>query len=95
MSTNPHAIIRYYASNMILQVHLDVSYLTVPNARSQASGHYFLGSLPTNGQLIFLNKAIHALCMILKFVAASAAKARLGALFLNTQKNRNCETYPF
>ena len=88
MSTNPHATIQYYASDMILQVHSDALYLLVPNARSQTSGHYFLGSIPKNGQPIFLNGAIYALCMILKFVAASAAEAKLGALFLNAKKTK-------
>ncbi len=33
-----------------------------------------------------LNGAIHVSCTILKLVAASAAEAKLGALFLNAQK---------
>jgi len=65
-----------------------VSYLSVPNSRSQASGHYFLGLIPKNEQPIFLSGAIHALCMILKFVAASAAEAELGALFLNAHTTK-------
>ena len=83
MATNPNAVIRYYASDMVLNVHSDASYLTAPKARSRAGGHFFLGSLPTDGCPIRLNGAILTQCAILKCVAASAAEAELCALFLN------------
>jgi hypothetical protein len=50
------------------------------------SGYFFLGSLPCKGDPIKLNGAIHVSCTILKLVAASAAEAKLGALFLNAQE---------
>jgi hypothetical protein len=34
MATHPNASIRYYASDMILNVHSDASYVSAPNARS-------------------------------------------------------------
>jgi hypothetical protein len=71
---------------MILNVHSDASYLSAPNARSQAAGYYFLGSLPQDGKPIILNGAIQVLCTVLKFVASSAAEAELGALFLNAKE---------
>ena len=86
MAWHPDAIVRFYASDMILNIHSDASYLTAPKSRSRAGGHFFLGSLPVGGQPIKLNGAIHSLCKILKFVAASAAEAELGALFLNAQE---------
>lgn len=46
MATHSDAKIRYYVSNMILNVHSDASYLMVTNGRSQAGGYYFLGDLP-------------------------------------------------
>ena len=73
---------------MILQCHSDASYLTAPKAQSRAGGHFFLGSLPIDGKFITLNGLIHSLCSILKFVAASAAEAELGALFLNAKEAR-------
>jgi hypothetical protein len=85
MWTHPDAIIRYPWSDMILNVHSDASYLSAPKARSHASGYFFLGSLPSDGDPIKLNGAIHVTCTILKLVAASAAEAKLGALFLNAQ----------
>jgi len=78
--------IRYRASDMILNVHSDASYLSAPKARSRAGGYFFLGSLPRDGDPIKLNEAIHVTCTILKLVAASAAEAKLGALFLNAQE---------
>ena len=75
MSWHPDAIIRYYASDMILNIHSDASYLTAPKARSRAGGHYFLGLIPQDRKPIFLNGPIHLLCAIQKFVASSAAEA--------------------
>jgi hypothetical protein len=49
---------------------------------------FFLGSLPRNGDPIKLNGAIHVTCTILKLIAASAAEAELGALFLNAQEEK-------
>ena len=86
MSSNPHAIIRYYASDMILNVHSDASYMSAGKGRSRAGGYFFLGSIPKDGQPIRLNGNIHITCTILKLVAASAAEAELGALFLNTRE---------
>ncbi len=71
---------------MILNVQSDASYLSTPKACSRAGGYFFLGSLPRNGDPIKLNGAIHISCTILKLVAASAAEAELGALFLNAQE---------
>jgi hypothetical protein len=86
MWTYPDAIILYRASDMILNVHSDALYLSAPKARSRAGGYFFLGSLPCDGDPIKLNGAIHVTCTILKLVAASAAEAELGALFLNAQE---------
>ena len=73
---------------MVLNVHSDARYLSVKNAKSRAAGIFFLGSLPNTNQPVRLNGAIAVLCTILKFVATSAAKAELGALFLNAKEAR-------
>jgi hypothetical protein len=86
MWTHPDAIIQYRASDMILNVHSDASYLSAPKARSRARGYFFLGSLQHNGDPIRINGAIHIMCTILTLIAASAAEAELGALFLNAQE---------
>jgi hypothetical protein len=76
LATHPDAKIRYYASDMILNVHPNASYLSELETRSRASGHYFLGSLPIDGHPIKLNGSIFDLCVILKLVAASAQRRK-------------------
>ncbi len=83
---HPDAKIRYRASNMILNVHSDASYLSAPKAQSCAGGYVFLGSIPRDSEPIIINGTIHITCTILKLVAASAAEAKLSALFLNAQE---------
>jgi len=88
LETHPDAVIRFRASDMILNIHSDASYLSVKNARSRACGHFFLGSIPVDGEPIQLNAAIFTLCSILKFVVSSAAEAELGALFMNMKEGK-------
>ena len=86
MWTHPDAIIWYRASDMILNVHSDVPYLSAPKAHSRTGGYLLLSSIPQYGDPIKLNGAIHITCTILKIVAASAAEAELGTLSLNAQE---------
>ncbi len=86
MLTHPDAVISYRASDMVLNVHSNASYLSAPHAQSHAGGYFLLGSLPIEGNPIKLNGVIHITCTILKLVDASAAKAEVGALFLNAQE---------
>ena len=71
---------------MILNVHSDASYMSAGKGRSCTGGYFFLGSMSTDGKPIRLNGNIHITCAILKLVAASAAEAELGALFVNTRE---------
>ena len=86
LATHPDATIRFRATDMIMNIHSDASYLSAPNSRSRACGHFFLGWLPVDGEPIHLNGVFHTLCSILRFVVASATEAELGALFLNCQE---------
>jgi hypothetical protein len=88
LASHPDATVRFHASDMILNIHSDASYLSETRARSRACGHFFLGWLPKDGEPIRLNGALFTLCTILKFVASSAAEAELGALFLNCREGR-------
>ncbi len=83
LATHPNATIRFRASDMVLNVHLDASYLSETNAHSRACGHFFMGWSPKDGDPIKQNGAFFTLCTILRFVVALAAKAELGALFMN------------
>ena len=89
MHTYPSSTIIYCTSNMILNVHSDVLYLTAPNARSRIGGHFFLGKLPADNKPIFLNGPIVTICTILCVVAALDAETKLRALFHNTKEAKN------
>ncbi len=86
LNTHEHATIRYVASDMILNVHSDASYLSEPRARSRIGALFFLGSNPKPRNPIKLNGSIHTVATICKFVVASAAEAELGALFSSCQE---------
>jgi hypothetical protein len=46
LATHPDATIRYHASDMILHIHSDASYLSVSHARSCLGDLFFLGKNP-------------------------------------------------
>jgi hypothetical protein len=74
-----------FASDMIMNIHSDTSYLSKTKARSRACGHFFMGWMPKTGEPIKINGAFYVNATILKFVVASAAEAELGTLFHNCQ----------
>jgi hypothetical protein len=43
LHTYPNAVIRFYASNMILKICSDAAYLVLPKAKSHVAVHYHLG----------------------------------------------------
>ena len=45
MATNPNAVVRFYASDMTLNLHSDASYSSAGQGRSRAGGDFFLGSI--------------------------------------------------
>ena len=93
-ATHPDAVIRYHASQMILWIESDASYLTAPKARSRAAGYFYLSDKPTNPDEPpgpndpppTPNGAVHVLCQIMREVMSSAAEAELGALFHNAKE---------
>ena len=84
-ASNDIAKVRFHASEMIMIIHSDASYLSAPGARSRTCGHFFMGWTPKDNEPIKLNNAFHTNTTIMQFVVASAAEAELGALFLNCQ----------
>jgi len=82
-ATHPDAIVTYRASNMVLVVHSDASYLSESKARSRAGGHFFLSEDSDEPPL---NGAVLSVAKIIKNVMASAAEAELGALFINCRE---------
>ncbi len=85
LATHADAKIRYYSLDIIMNIHLDVSYLSKSKARSIACGHFIMGWKPVDGEPIKLNGAFYTNSVILKTVIASAAEAKLEALFHNCQ----------
>ena len=88
LATHNNARIRYHASDMVLNIHSDASYLSEKNARSRVAGHFFLVSKSDPPKPIVLNGTLYIMCGILKFAVALAAEAELGALFLNCKEGR-------
>ena len=79
LASQEEAVLTYKASEMILAVHSDASYLSEPKARSRAGGHFFLSSdsdIPAN------NGAILNIAHIIRHVMSSATEAELAALYI-------------
>jgi hypothetical protein len=86
LATNPNAMVRFQASDMILNIHSNASYLLEANAHSRACGNFFMGWRPDPTKPIKVNGAFFTLCAILCFVVASAVDAELRVLFLNCKQ---------
>ena len=82
-ASHPDGSIRYHASNMILKLHSDSSYLNAVGARSCQGGHLYLGN---NSDPDILNGAVLNLATIMKMVLSSTAEAEFSALFHNTKE---------
>ena len=78
VATHPNARIRYVASDMILNLHSDASYLSEPKAKSRAGGHFWIGNKDDE---YFNNGAIVTLSSVIKHVMSSAYKSELAVLF--------------
>jgi hypothetical protein len=90
-ATHPDAAIRYHASDMVLYLHSDASYLSASKVRSRAGHHFFLSDTPLDPKQApriqpTRNGPVHTTCQIMRNVLASAAEAKIGALFLNGQE---------
>jgi hypothetical protein len=83
LATHPDAKIRFHASDMILHIHSDASYLSVSKAISRLEGLFYLGYNPPNENI--LNGSILNVASLIKNVVASAAESEVGACFQNAQ----------
>ena len=89
-ATHPDAVIRYFASGMIMYIHSDASYLSERKARSRVGGHFFLSDKPTDPAKppphpIPNNGAIHTVSSILKNIMSSATEAEFAGLYHNAR----------
>ena len=77
------ALLSYHASDMVLAVHSDASYLSKPKAHSRAGGPFFLSSdttIPPN------NGAVLNITHIIKKIVLLATKAKLAVLYIMVHK---------
>jgi hypothetical protein len=90
LATQEDAVLSYHASNMVLAVHSNASYLSKPKAQSQAGGHFFLSrdtTVPPN------NGAILNIAHIIKNVMSSATEAELAGQYKMSHKPSITESY--
>jgi hypothetical protein len=83
LATHPDDTIRYHASDMILHIHSDASYLSVSNAHSLLGGLFFCGDKSL--QETNMNGSILNAASVIKNIVASAAESEVGACFQNAQ----------
>lgn len=83
-ATYPNSALRYIASDMILCVHSDTSYLTAPKARSRVGGHFYLGNVAFH--TLINNGAVLNVATVLKNNMSSGAEAEIGGLFINSRE---------
>ena len=77
-STHAETMIKYLASNTVIQIHTDASYISETEAHSQAGGYFYLGSAHNNNDTNTLNGSIVVESTILHNVMPSVAKSELG-----------------
>jgi hypothetical protein len=83
VASHQDTILTYQASDMVLIVHSNASYLSDPKAQSRAGGHFFMSSDVTNPHN---NGAVLNIVQLIKAVMSSAAEAELGALYINARE---------
>ena len=89
-ASHPDAVIRYHASDMILHVHSDGSYLSATMGRSRTAGFHYLSTAtdthtkpeqppaPLNGPILVTSK-------ILRAVVSSAFEIEVAAIYNNAK----------
>jgi hypothetical protein len=82
---SPRTKNRYHASDMILHIHSDASYLSESEAKSRAGGFFYMGNA-TKYQKKITNGAILIVSKVIKHVTSSAAEAEIGAVFINAKE---------
>jgi hypothetical protein len=84
-NTHPETKIRYHASDMILYIHSDASYLSERESKSRARGFFYMGNSADTAKKL-TNGAILIISTVLKHVMSSAAEAEIGAVFINSKE---------
>jgi hypothetical protein len=82
-ASHQNAILTYQASDMVLIVHSNASYLSKQKAQSCTGGHFFMSSDVTNPHN---NSAVLNISQLVQAVMSLAAEAELGALYINARE---------
>ena len=93
-ATHPDAVLQYKASDMVLHVHSDASYLSEHHAHSHAGGYFYLSTMPLNPLMPPatdaspppLNGPVLIHSSIMSTILSSATEAETGALFYNAKE---------
>jgi calcineurin-like phosphoesterase family protein len=83
-NTHPDTKTLYHASDMILHIHSDASYLSENEAKSRAGGFFYMGNNTKNDKKL-TNGAILIVSKVLKHVMSSASEAEIGAVLINAK----------
>ena len=81
--SHPDAVLTYNASDMLLNLRSDASYLSEPKVRSRAGGHFFMSD---NAKYLDNNGAVLNIAKIICNVVTSASDAEINALFIKTRQ---------
>ena len=85
-ATYPNDILRYKASDIVLYVHSDAAYLTMPDSRSCYAGHSYLSDWPSPSPIKpnpERNVPIHTECKTIRNVVSSAEESETCGTFNN------------
>jgi hypothetical protein len=83
-TTHPETKLRYHASDMVLNIHSDASYLSERQAKSRAGGLFYMGSNADTANKL-TNGAILIISTVLKHVMSSTEEVEIGAVFINAK----------
>ena len=84
-ATYNNASIRYHASDMILEVDSDASYLLLPKARSRYAGYFRMLDKKDTPNRSVHNGAVLIECKTIRHVVTSAAEAETKGVFQNAK----------
>jgi hypothetical protein len=87
-ATNPNATIQYAASDMVLHIHSDASYLSEPKAQIRIGVHLFLSSA-TNSTNHIHNGPILTISTLYKNILSSVMEAEVAGTFVNAKEGMN------
>ena len=84
-NTYKNTSVCFHASDMILEVDSDATYLVMPQARSRFAGYFCLLNNPNTPNRLVHNGVILIECRTIKHVVSSSAEAETHGVFQNAK----------